>query len=149
MCVGIRGDGAGGEGGVDLVVDVGGASTISHAIDAVRIGGRIMMVGNLTGRNAQLPRIDRIFYKAVHIQGLVVGHRKAFQDMCTLIEDHKIRPVVGQIFEYQHAEEAFKFLESSPSRFGKVVIRVQPDGKSSRGQEEKTTGINATLSSKL
>jgi len=68
-------------GGVDVVVDVGGAGTLTHALDAVRVGGRIMMVGNLAGRSGEIKRLDRIFYKAVRIYGVVVGHRQGFEEM--------------------------------------------------------------------
>mmetsp|Transcript_8263 Transcript_8263/g.15584 ORF Transcript_8263/g.15584 Transcript_8263/m.15584 type:complete len:241 (-) Transcript_8263:146-868(-) len=111
-------------GGVDLVVDVGGAGTLSHALDAVRVGGRIMMVGNLAGRSGEIKRLDRIFYKAVRIYGVVVGHRRGFQEMLQVMNRAKIRPIVDKVFGFKDAKKAFDYMAEGKGRFGKIVVNV-------------------------
>jgi len=83
-----------------------------------------MLVGNLGGRDALIKRMDRIFYKAITIQGLVVGHKKGFEAMCQFIEEKRVKPIVDKVFLYDEYKEAFEYLVHSKSRFGKVVIRV-------------------------
>jgi NADPH:quinone reductase-like Zn-dependent oxidoreductase len=39
------------------------------------------------------------------------------------IEEHKIKPVVGKVFEWEQAVEALDYVTSG-SHFGKVVIRI-------------------------
>lgn len=47
-----------------------------------------------------------------------------YHELVELMEKHKTQPVVGQVFEWAEAKEAFKALmqQSFP---GKIVIKVQ------------------------
>mmetsp|Transcript_11254 Transcript_11254/g.17964 ORF Transcript_11254/g.17964 Transcript_11254/m.17964 type:complete len:129 (+) Transcript_11254:674-1060(+) len=125
--------------------------------DAIHVAailiGKIMMVGNLGGRGGEIKRLDKIFYKAIRIQGLVVGHKQGFEDMLKTMETHRIRPVVGKVFDLAHSKEAFSYMASDKSRFGKVVIRVStPPSKclsSSRPSPSLPAARDVTLSSKL
>jgi len=41
--------------GVDHVIEVGGPGTLPQSIQAVRVGGRIALIGVLTGRGGEVP----------------------------------------------------------------------------------------------
>ncbi len=106
--------------GVDHVVEVGGAGTLPRSIKAVRRGGRISLIGVLTGGEID-PR--PLLMKNVRAQGIFVGSRAMFEGMNRAIALHKLRPVVDQVFPIDRTAEALRHLESG-SHFGKVVIRV-------------------------
>lgn len=110
-----------GKSGVDHVVEVGGAGTLSRSLNTVRIGGHIALIGALTGP-ADFNPIG-VFMKSVRLQGIFVGSRKMFEDMIKAIEVSKMRPVVDRIFDFDKVREAMKYMQSG-SHFGKVVVRI-------------------------
>lgn len=110
-----------GKSGVDHVVEVGGAGTLSRSLNTVRIGGHIALIGALTGP-ADFNPIG-VFMKSVRLQGVFVGSRKMFEDMIKAIEVSKMRPVVDRIFDFDKVREAMKYMQSG-SHFGKVVVRI-------------------------
>jgi len=110
----------GGE-GVDLVVEVGGAETLTQSLDAVAVGGQISLVGNLTGGVVQL-NIIPIFMRQVRLQGVLVGHREALEEMNRAIEAHAMRPVIDRVFPFAETRQAFEYM-STGRHFGKICIR--------------------------
>ena len=107
--------------GVDLVVEVGGAGTLERSARAVRVGGRIALIGVLAGGTAFNP--IGLLMRAVTVQGIYVGSRAMFEDMNAFITAHSIKPVIDRVFPLADAAEAFRHLESG-SHFGKVVVRI-------------------------
>ncbi len=61
--------------GVDHVVEVGGPGTLPQSIEAVRIGGRIVLIGVLTGRGGEIPT-GAFMLKQARLQGVIVGSRR-------------------------------------------------------------------------
>lgn len=107
--------------GVDHVVEVGGAGTLSRSLSAVRIGGHIALIGALSGP-ADFNPIG-VFMKSVRMQGIFVGSRKMFEDMIKAIEVAKMRPVIDRVFDFDDVREAMRYMESG-SHFGKIVVRI-------------------------
>ena len=112
---------AGGD-GVDHVVEVGGVHTLGQALDAVRPGGIVSVIGVLTGTRSELDIIP-ILMKNVRLQGVFVGHRDGFEAMCRAMQAHEIRPQIDRVFDFEQSHEAFAYLESG-AHFGKVVVRI-------------------------
>jgi NADPH:quinone reductase-like Zn-dependent oxidoreductase len=108
--------------GVDHVVDVGGAATLSQSIHAVRVGGTISLIGNLGGAEATF-NVLRVLMRQVRLQGIIVGHREGFERMNRAIALHAMRPQVGQVFEFHQVREAFQTM-AAEKHFGKIVVRV-------------------------
>jgi NADPH:quinone reductase-like Zn-dependent oxidoreductase len=109
--------------GVDLVVEVGGAKTFEESLKAVRMGGIVSLIGNLSGSTAPVP-LTRILMSQVRVQGILVGHRAGFEAMNRALAAHPtVRPVVDRVFAFEEAPEALRHLRSG-DHFGKVVIRV-------------------------
>ncbi|MER3493726.1 MAG: NAD(P)-dependent alcohol dehydrogenase [Mastigocladus sp. ERB_26_2] len=108
--------------GVDHVVEVGGAGTLPKSLQAVRIGGRISLIGVLSGRGEQVDPLP-ILFKSLTVQGIYVGSREIFEDMNQAITQHKIKPVIDRVFGFNEAQEAYAYLQSA-AHFGKVVIQV-------------------------
>lgn len=107
--------------GVDHVIEVGGAGTLGKSLRAVKMGGRVSLIGVLSGPGDV--NIVPILMKNVQVQGIFVGSRAMFEAMNRAIEVHGTRPVVDRVFALDRATEALKYLESG-AHFGKVVVRV-------------------------
>ena len=112
---------AGGE-GVDHVVEVGGAGTLSQSLKAIRPGGAIAVIGVLSGTSEPL-NILPILMQNVRLQGILVGNRDAFEALNQCISANKIRPVVDRVFPFEEAANAFRHLRGG-SHIGKVVVAM-------------------------
>jgi len=108
--------------GVDHIVEVGGASTLPKSLKAVRMGGRISLIGNVAGGGEVNP--VPLLMKNVRLQGIFVGSREMFEAMNRAIAAHSLRPVVDRVFPFAEAREAMHYMESG-AHFGKVCIQVQ------------------------
>jgi NADPH:quinone reductase-like Zn-dependent oxidoreductase len=104
--------------GVDHVLEVGGAGTLQKSIEAVRVGGRIALVGVLTGGAIDPTAIMR---GSVRVQGVYVGSRAMFEAMNRAIEAHGMRPVIDRTFAFEEAREAFHHMRAA-GHLGKIVI---------------------------
>jgi NADPH:quinone reductase-like Zn-dependent oxidoreductase len=108
--------------GVDHVVEVGGAGTLPQSLRAVRMGGRISLIGVLADGAGQVSPLP-ILMKNVRVQGIYVGSREMFEAMNRAITLHQIRPVVDRVFGFREVREALRHLESG-AHFGKICIRA-------------------------
>ena len=107
--------------GVDHVIEVGGAGTLSKSVNAVRLGGHIAVIGVLSGKGSIDPTL--ILMKALRMNGIFVGSRKMFERMVGFIEQHSIKPVVDKVFSFDQAPEALRLMEDQ-GHFGKIVINI-------------------------
>ena len=106
--------------GVDHVVEVGGAETLHELLRSIRLGGHISVIGVLSGPTKAI-EIWHIFGTNARVQGITVGNRENFEDMCRLIGHHKIKPVVDKVFPLEEAKTAFGLM-ASQGHFGKIAI---------------------------
>lgn len=106
--------------GVDHIVEVGGHGTFAQSLRAVRMGGRISLIGILSGFGTVDPL--PILMKGVCVQGIFVGSRAMFETMNGVLVLHELRPIVDKVFPFEKLREAFRHMESG-SHFGKIVLR--------------------------
>lgn len=104
--------------GVDVTVEVGGAGTLTRSIAATRVGGRIGLIGVLTGGEINPTLIMR---KSLMVQGIYVGSSKMFADMNAAISLHGLEPVIDTTFAFDDAKAAYHAMEAA-GHFGKIVI---------------------------
>ncbi len=104
--------------GVDLTVDVGGAETIDRAMRATRVGGRLAVVGLLTGRPQGS---GAIFSSSVDLAMVRVGSRADFEDMNRAIAFHHLHPVIDRHYPFEQLPDALRHLQTG-RHFGKIVI---------------------------
>jgi NADPH:quinone reductase-like Zn-dependent oxidoreductase len=109
------------DGGVDHVVEVGGPGTLARSLRAMRIGGRISLIGVLSGAAEINPML--IFARRANIQGISVGSVRMFEAMNRAIAAAELHPVIDQVFAFEEVPQAFRHLQSA-RHFGKIVIRV-------------------------
>jgi NADPH:quinone reductase-like Zn-dependent oxidoreductase len=110
--------------GVDCVVEVGGAGTIARSFASIRVGGKVSLIGNLSGPPTEL-NPGLILAKRANVQGISVGSTEMFDRMNRAITANKIMPVIDKVFDFDAVHEAYKYLASG-THFGKIVIRVAP-----------------------
>jgi NADPH:quinone reductase-like Zn-dependent oxidoreductase len=108
--------------GVDHIIEVGGPGTLARSMNAVRVNGRISLIGLLTGADATVNPVP-ILGKQIQVQGVFVGSRDMFEAMNRAIALHGLRPVVDRVFAFHEAREALRYLASG-AHFGKIVIRI-------------------------
>ncbi|MBB6125358.1 zinc-dependent alcohol dehydrogenase family protein [Sphingobium subterraneum] len=109
-------------GGVDKVVDVGGAGTMNNSLAALRPEGEVAMVGFLAG-NGEPPDPYLLQGKQAIIRGVAVGSAHQFEEMTRFIVRHRIEPVIAAVLPFEDAPRAYG-LQDAPEIFGKVVISV-------------------------
>ncbi len=107
--------------GVDHVIEVGGAGTLAKSIRAVKLGGRISLIGLLAG-GGQIDPMPMLL-KSVTLQGIFVGSREMFEEMNRAMEINAVHPVIDRVFPFAQAGDAYRYLESG-SHFGKVCIAL-------------------------
>lgn len=71
------------------------------------------------GWGATLPCAPVTAWRALFVRG---GLTQGEMVLC-LLEQSGIRPVIGQVFPFESAREAFKYMENG-SHFGKIVIGI-------------------------
>lgn len=110
-------------GGVDLVVEVGGAGTWAESLSACRSGARVAVIGVLSGRETQLD-VAPILMRQLRLQGVFVGSRADFLALNAALAAHELRPVVDRTFPMAEARAAFEVMERGEHQ-GKLVIETQ------------------------
>ncbi|MFK4438542.1 NAD(P)-dependent alcohol dehydrogenase [Paenibacillus sp. RC21] len=111
-------------GGVDHVLDVGGAATMVQSINALRTGGTVSMVGFLSGLTIPEFDVTSILQKAATIRGSQVGNREHFENMNRAISRHRLHPVIDRVFPLSQIGEAFALLAEGKQFFGKIVVQI-------------------------
>ena len=106
--------------GVDVVVDNVGKATLAQSMRAVARGGRIVIVGNTSGPEAQID-IRFIFGKQISIIGSTMGTHQDFRDVMGLVWAGKLKPVVDRVMPLSEGKRAFEVLERG-EQFGKIVL---------------------------
>jgi NADPH:quinone reductase-like Zn-dependent oxidoreductase len=107
--------------GADHILEVAGGDNLARSIEALAIGGRIALIGFLDEPVAQFP-ILALMRKRGCIQGSWVGHLRAYEEMARFFAEHRLHPVIDEVYPFQSAPAAFEHLERGA--FGKVVISL-------------------------
>ncbi len=108
--------------GVDLVVEIGGPTTLPQSIQAAKVGGRIAMVGIVGGMGsidyrAMMP----INYKILTLYANGMGNRQDLSDMLAFCVEHRIKPHIDSRFAFEQASEAIAHF-AARKHTGKVII---------------------------
>lgn len=106
--------------GVDHVVEVGGKDTLSQSIEAAGGGGRVVIIGLLSGLPGQIDALP-VFRKNLRVVGISVGSREHFAAMCAAIEKHALNPVVDRVFPFDRVPDALRLMQAG-KHFGKICV---------------------------
>ena len=108
--------------GVDHVVEVGGAATLTRSFGAIRVGGKVTMIGGLSGGATEL-NPGLIFARRANVQGISVGSTQMFEAMNRAVEFNALKPVIDKVFAFKDTREAYRHMAAG-AHFGKIVVAV-------------------------
>jgi NADPH:quinone reductase-like Zn-dependent oxidoreductase len=104
--------------GVDVTVELGGAKTVDRSLGATRLGGRVALVGLLTGA----PNVTSSMFSAgVEISPIRVGSRQHFEAIMRALAFHKVRPIIDSRYAFEQLPEALRRLQGG-QHLGKIAI---------------------------
>jgi NADPH:quinone reductase-like Zn-dependent oxidoreductase len=106
--------------GVDLVVDNVGRATLNTSMKVVARGGRIVIIGNTSGPEAQID-IRFIFGKQISLIGSTMGTHQDFRKVTALLWSGKLKPVIDRVLPLSDGREAYALMERG-EQFGKIVL---------------------------
>jgi putative PIG3 family NAD(P)H quinone oxidoreductase len=116
--------------GVDVILDLVGASLFVGNMESLALKGRLILVGLTGGATAEF-NLGLALAKRAKIIGTVLRSRptnekaeataKFAKDVLPLIEAGKIKPNLDKVFSFEDIKEAHAYLESNQS-FGKIVL---------------------------
>lgn len=109
------------DGGVDIVLDVGGGSTMKQSVEAAKIGGTVVAIGILSGGRKGEITFPKLFFKFINMRGIAVGSRVMQEAMIDSINTSGIKPIIDKSFGFEQLADAFKHQESG-KHFGKIVL---------------------------
>jgi NADPH:quinone reductase-like Zn-dependent oxidoreductase len=108
--------------GVDCVVEVGGSGTLDRSFKSLARGGKVALIGVLTGHDAA-PDPHLLMLKGGHLHGILVGDRQLFLDMLAAIRVNRLVPLVDRVFPFDEAQAAYRH-QASGGFMGKVVVSL-------------------------
>lgn len=109
-------------GKLDAVIDGSGGDTIAKSLDIISYGGKIISYGATNGPVENFD-LRRVFWKQLQILGSTMGSPKDFSAMLNFVNEHKVVPIVDEVFDLDHIVPAFQKMNNS-DQFGKIVIKV-------------------------
>lgn len=106
----------------DVIIDSAGGDGFGDLVHLCNHGARIGIFGGTAGK---WPAINpgHLFFKQVTIYTSTMGNNDEFAQMLKLVDDHKIKPIVGKTFPLASANEALEALRQK-AVFGKIVVEV-------------------------
>jgi len=109
--------------GFDVVIDGAGGPGFADLVSLLNLGGRIAIYGATRGTLPELnPRT--IFWRQLSILGSTMGHERDFSDMIDFVAQHRITPVVDQVFSLEEGQAAFTRMAEG-RQFGKILLRLR------------------------
>lgn len=105
--------------GVNHVLEMVGGDNARRSLNALAADGRLSVIGLLGAMEISFPTVPFMRNRIV-VQGISIGHRRAFERMNQAIEALGIRPVIDKVYGFDEVPQALQHLEKGP--FGKIVI---------------------------
>jgi NADPH:quinone reductase-like Zn-dependent oxidoreductase len=109
-----------GKRGVDVVVDNVGKATLMTSMQALARGGRIVIVGNTSGPQAEID-IRYIFGKQISLIGSTMGTHQDFRDVIAMLWAGKLKAVVDRVIPLSEGRQAHEIMEKG-EQLGKIVL---------------------------
>ncbi len=107
--------------GVDAVIDCVGEPTFHASLRALRSGGRVVVVGNIS-TEPYLLNLGFLVVNAISILGSDNITRSALRELMTLVERKKMVPVIDRVLPLGKAAEAHRAIEGREV-FGRIVLQ--------------------------
>ncbi|TVP51124.1 MAG: alcohol dehydrogenase [Mongoliibacter sp.] len=109
-------------GGFDLIIDSAMGKTLDNLINVCAPGARIVFYGATLG-NPEGFNTRKVFWNQIRLIGSTMGSDSDFENMMRFVEEHKIKPIIDDVFNLENAVKAFDKMKSG-SQLGKLVIKI-------------------------
>jgi NADPH:quinone reductase-like Zn-dependent oxidoreductase len=105
---------------IDVVFDTVGGETQERSLGVLRKGGLLVsVVSPIPPGVAEEHGVRGIYF-------IVKGDRAQLEEIATLVDDGKLKPIIARVFELARTREAFEFAATSHAP-GKIVLEVAPE----------------------
>jgi NADPH:quinone reductase-like Zn-dependent oxidoreductase len=105
--------------GFDVILDSVG--DWSNAIDALRPGGRLVVLGASRASWAELD-IRRYYFGQYTLLGTTMGSARDYQGLVEFMSRHSVRPpTINRVFPLDQAAQAHEYMESGAG-IGKIIL---------------------------
>ena len=116
--------------GVDVVFEMLGGEHTAKSLRCLRDFGRVIQYGTATGKPPQLD-IRALYAKSASVQGLWLTYlsqkpeimQPAWTQLSAWIAQRKLTPVIGHVFPFNRAAEAYQLLQEGKN-YGKVILKI-------------------------
>lgn len=126
--------------GVDVILDLVGASYFERNIASLGVGGRLLLVGLPSGSDATI-HLDQVLAKRLKVIGSTLRARPQAEKSSIVQEFAQrflplfqpdaggappaLRPVVDRVFPLEEVRQAHEYMESKKN-MGKIILKVKP-----------------------
>jgi putative PIG3 family NAD(P)H quinone oxidoreductase len=124
-----------GKRGVDVILDIAGASSFTQNMSLLATEGRLVIIGLLGGIKSEI-NLSRLMLKRLTVTGSTLRARSAEEKgfirdalqeiVWPLLSAGTVKPVVQQTFPLEDASKAHRLMDADATR-GKLVLIVDPD----------------------
>jgi NADPH2:quinone reductase len=117
--------------GVDAVFEMLGGEHVAKSVKCVNDFGRVIVYGAATGETPQLD--TRILYaRGASVHGLWLSYlsanrplmEAAWKQLSEWLAADKLHPVIGKIFPWEQAREAYALMKEGKN-YGKIVLKIK------------------------
>ena len=108
--------------GVDVVLDMVGATVWEENLLSLKEYGRLVITGVTAGNQSNI-NLALLQGRPLTLMGSGGRTRQSFADMVSVINRGELKPVVSQVFPLEEASQAHRTMEES-NFFGKIVVRI-------------------------
>lgn len=121
--------------GADVILDIMGAAYLDRNVDALAIGGRLVVIGMQGGVKAEL-NLGKLLAKRAGVIATALRSRPVdgpggkaeivrgvLDTVWPMIADGRVKPVIGAEFPIEQAQQAHELLASGKVS-GKILLRV-------------------------
>ena len=118
--------------GVDVILDPVGAGYLSDNLDSLRLGGRLVLIGLMSGARTELD-MGKLMMKRLRVIGSTLRARPLVEKKTVMAEleryvwpklaDGSLSPQVDRVFPIAEADAAHALMASDETK-GKVVLKV-------------------------
>jgi alcohol dehydrogenase len=120
---GVRAGQVSGKEGVDQVIEVGGAGTLTQSMKSIRPGGEVSLIGFLDSYGESSIDFFEIFASGATFRVINVGHRAGLSGLLDAVDRGSLKPVIDNVYPFADAVEAYRRMASGTA-VGKIVISL-------------------------
>lgn len=106
--------------GIDLVIDNVGADTFPISLAVARIGGRVVMAGNVSGEPITFNPAP-LYWKSLRVTGSLMGSAAELGVAMSMVGEGKIKAVVDSVFPLESYRAAIEKMAEG-KQFGKIAL---------------------------